>query len=133
MLNRSLTPRRVWTARAIAAFADLLQIVLLPLVMGGAVSPADDVLDVAVGVLMIGLVGWHWAFLPAFVAELVPAMDLAPTWTLAVWLATRNATPVQRRTPRPVDAEDVTDEARPPRPADAEDIPPQMLPPRSGS
>jgi hypothetical protein len=40
---------------------------------------------------MVALVGWHWAFLPAFALELVPAVDLAPTWTLAVFIATRNS------------------------------------------
>ena len=35
------------------------------------------------------LVGWHFAFLPTFVAELVPGVDLIPTWTAAVWLVTR--------------------------------------------
>jgi hypothetical protein len=135
MLNRSLTPRRVWAARAIAAFADLLQWVVFPLVMGGALSPADDVIDIAVGVAMVVLVGWHWAFLPAFVAELMPFVDLAPTWTLAVWLATKDALPTRRRPPRPIEHEEVPPEARrpPPRPVDAEDIPPQALPPRSGS
>jgi len=35
------------------------------------------------------LVGFHWAFLPTFIAELLPFVDLVPSWTLAVWLATR--------------------------------------------
>ena len=30
------------------------------------------------------LLGFHWAFLPAAVAEVVPVVDLAPTWTAAV-------------------------------------------------
>ena len=81
--------RRIWLARAIALAADAVQIVLLPLVMGGAISPVDDILDVAMAIVMIGLLGWHWAFVPAFLAELFPMIDLAPTWTLAVFVATR--------------------------------------------
>jgi hypothetical protein len=38
---------------------------------------------------MVRMVGWHFAFLPTFVAELVPGVDLIPTWTAAVWFATR--------------------------------------------
>jgi hypothetical protein len=30
------------------------------------------------------LVGWHWEFLPSFLGKLVPGVDLAPFWTLAV-------------------------------------------------
>ena len=48
-------------------------------------------IDVATGLLLIWLVGWHWAFLPTFLAELVPFVDLVPTWTLAVMFATRGA------------------------------------------
>ncbi len=81
--------RRFGVALAIAAVADLIQWVLWPLFMLGVASPVDDVLDLAVAAVMVRLVGWHWAFLPAFIAEIVPGVDLVPTWTLAVWIATR--------------------------------------------
>jgi hypothetical protein len=81
--------RRVVAARVIAVAADAVQIGLLPLFAGGAPTGFDAVLDVAVGVTMVALLGWHWAFLPAFAVELVPAVDLAPTWTIAVFIATR--------------------------------------------
>lgn len=84
---------RVWTARLVALAADTLQIVLLPLVMGGAISPVDDVIDVVTAVFLTVLIGWHWSFLPAFVAELVPFVDLVPSWTLAVFIATRGRGP----------------------------------------
>jgi hypothetical protein len=64
--------------------ADALQIFVFPLFAEGALSPADDVLDIAVAGLLVHLVGWHWEFLPAFAAELVPGVDLVPFWTLAV-------------------------------------------------
>ena len=47
-------------------------------------SPADDVLDLAVGGMMVHLLGWHWEFVPSFVAKLVPGVDLVPLWTMAV-------------------------------------------------
>jgi hypothetical protein len=43
---------------------------------------------VTMGVLWF-VVGFHWAFLPSFVTKFLPFVDLAPTWTLAVFLATR--------------------------------------------
>ena len=75
---------RFKTAMVIAIIADALQIAVLPLFVEGALSPADDVLDLAVGVAMVNLVGWHWEFLPSFLAKLVPGVDLVPFWTLAV-------------------------------------------------
>ena len=68
----------------LALAADVLQIFVFPLFAEGALSPADDVLDVAVAAVLVSLLGWHWEFLPAFAAELVPGADLVPFWTLAV-------------------------------------------------
>ena len=85
--------RRVRIARIVAAAADLLQLALFPAVLPGVLSPLDDAIDVAVALLLVWLVGWHLAFLPALAAELVPGVDLVPTWTAAVWLATRKGVP----------------------------------------
>jgi hypothetical protein len=84
-----VTSRRVLAARALAVLADGLQLGLFPLFVGGGLSLANDVLDVVVAGAMIALVGWHWAFVPTFLAELVPGLDLVPTWTMAALLATR--------------------------------------------
>ena len=75
---------RFRTAMMLAVIADALQIVIFPLFVEGALSPADDVLDFGVGALMIHLLGWHWEFLPSFLAKLVPGVDLVPFWTMAV-------------------------------------------------
>ncbi len=83
--------RRVRLARAIALGADFVQIVAFPVFLPGALSPWDDVLDVVVGLLLLWLIGWHWAFLPAFVGELVPGFELFPTWTTAVLFVTRGS------------------------------------------
>jgi hypothetical protein len=72
------------TAMALAIVADALQLVLLPLFVEGALSPADDLLDFGVGAMMVHLLGWHWEFLPSFLAKLVPGVDLVPFWTIAV-------------------------------------------------
>lgn len=82
-------PSRVTIARAIAVTADAVQIGLFPLFSGGWVSPANIVLDTVVCVVLTSLLGWHIAFLPSFLAEGIPFLDLAPTWTLAVLIKTR--------------------------------------------
>jgi hypothetical protein len=51
----------------------------------------DTALDLAVAAILYRLLGWHWALLPTFAAELVPGLDLFPTWTAAVFFMTRKA------------------------------------------
>jgi hypothetical protein len=80
---------RVRMARALGVAADVIQIVAMPLFFQGALAPWNDALDVAIGAAMIALLGWHVAFLPTFVAELIPFVNVFPTWTLAVWFVTR--------------------------------------------
>jgi hypothetical protein len=72
----------------VAVAADATQIVGLPLFAEGALSPADSVLDLVVAAVLIRCLGWHWAFLPTLVAELIPGFDLFPTWTAAVFYVT---------------------------------------------
>jgi len=111
------TRRRILAARILAVVADAVQVGLLPLFAEGAASVVNDLLDAVIAVVMVVLVGWHWAFVPAFFAELVPVVDLAPTWTLAVFIATRRADAAR---PRP------STNADPPQ---AESGPPRSLPP----
>jgi hypothetical protein len=89
--QKSQLPPRVRAARAIAIGADFLQIMVFPAFWPGAASIVNDALDAFVALAMFVLVGWHWAFLPTFLAELIPFFDLVPTWTAAVFLATRGA------------------------------------------
>ncbi|MFZ0735415.1 MAG: hypothetical protein WAM79_24075 [Candidatus Sulfotelmatobacter sp.] len=71
-------------AMLIAVIADILQLAVFPMFVEGAFSPADDLLDLAVGGIMVRLLGWHWEFLPSFLAKLVPGADLIPFWTISV-------------------------------------------------
>jgi hypothetical protein len=75
---------RFRAAMLLAVVADALQLIVFPLFVEGALSPANDVLDFGVGAMMVHLLGWHWEFLPSFLAKLVPGVDLVPFWTLAV-------------------------------------------------
>jgi hypothetical protein len=81
--------RRIWAARAVAVGADLLQWVLLPMFLAGGLEPTTVALDVVVGGVLTWLCGWHVAFLPTAAVELLPAVDLFPTWTAAVWFVLR--------------------------------------------
>ena len=86
---RPISLRRIWIARAIAIVADALEITVFPAFVEGFFSPASDVLDVVVCVALTLLVGWHIAYLPSFIIKAAPFADLAPTWTIAVFIATR--------------------------------------------
>ena len=93
-----MTPRRIWAARGVAILADFIQLVLAPLFFEGGLSAFDAILDLSTAGLLTWLVGWHWAFLPAFISEIIPGIDLIPSWTVAVFVATR-----QRSVPEDAD------------------------------
>ena len=78
------TRSRFRAAMLLAMIADGLQMVLFPIFSEGALSPADDILDVGLALILSRLIGWHWEFLPSFCTKLVPGVDLVPFWTLAV-------------------------------------------------
>jgi hypothetical protein len=75
---------RFQVAMILAIVADALQLVFLPFFVEVAESPADDILDLGVGAALFSLLGWHWEFLPSFLAKLAPGIDLVPFWTMAV-------------------------------------------------
>ena len=88
-MRRDVSPLRLKAAWVVAVGTDALQVFIFPATIEGVFSPVEVVLDfVAMGVLS-WLVGWHWAFLPSIIVELVPGLDLAPTWTIGLAIATR--------------------------------------------
>ena len=93
---------------ALAVLADIVQMAVFPLFVEGAASPADDVLDLCVGGVLSFLLGWHWEFLPSFLAKLVPGVDLVPLWTLAVGNVYRKS----KLAPATVEREGVTIEGK---------------------
>ena len=86
---RSLGSPQQRLAWLVAIVADTLQIVAFPAFFEGAFSPFDIGLDAVVAIVLSRLLGWHWAFLPTIAAELIPGLDLFPTWTAAVYFVTR--------------------------------------------
>lgn len=96
----AISPTRIWIARGLAVATDAVQIALLPATVEGVFSPLADGLDFVMAGALTLLVGWHIAFVPSFLVKLTPVGDLAPTWTMAVFIATRG----RGRTPSPDDS-----------------------------
>jgi len=86
---RSMKSPEERLAWIVAIGADALQWAVMPLFVEGALSPADAVLDAGVAIVLVRLLGWHWAFLPTLMIEALPGADLFPTWTAAVFFVTR--------------------------------------------
>jgi hypothetical protein len=79
--------RAAW---AVALLVDALQLATAPAELAGPVAwLLEGGLDLGAMAVLWALVGFHWAFLPSFVTKLIPFVDLAPTWTLAMLVATR--------------------------------------------
>jgi hypothetical protein len=116
-VRSDVTPQRVRAARALAMIADLTQIGLFPIFIEGGFSLANDVVDVVIGATLSWLVGWHWAFLPSLLAELVPGLNLAPTWTAAVLFATQMPAGDRPVPPSPAGGAVIDVEAKPLKPA----------------
>ena len=72
-----LTRRRVVLAAAVALAADGIQLALGPL--GWAFI--DEIIDAIAMFLISLLIGFHPLLLPTFLVELVPVVDMLPSWT----------------------------------------------------
>jgi hypothetical protein len=86
----SLSKTRLRVAWAIALAVDAIQLATAPAELGGPpVWFIEGAVDLVAMAVLWAVVGFHWAFLPSFATKLLPFVDIAPTWTLAVFLATR--------------------------------------------
>ena len=72
-----LTRQRIVSAFAVAVATDALQMLMGPL----GITFADEVLDVIAMILTWRLLGFHALLLPTFVLEILPIVDVLPTWT----------------------------------------------------
>lgn len=72
-----LTRNRIRLAYAVVIAADALQLLLGPL---GLVF-VDQVIDVMAMICTVALLGFHPLLLPTFIVELIPLVDMLPTWT----------------------------------------------------
>jgi hypothetical protein len=76
----ALSRRRMWIAMGVAVVADALQLMLGPL----GFAFFDEIIDVIAALILWRLIGFHWLLLPTFVVELVPVVDMLPTWIACV-------------------------------------------------
>ena len=88
-MRDSISPLRLKAAWVVAVGMDALQVFFFPVTVEGGFSPVADGFDFVAMALLWALVGWHWAFLPSIIVKVIPVMDLAPTWTIALAIASR--------------------------------------------
>jgi hypothetical protein len=111
-----ISKKRKLVALLVAGAADLTQGVLFPLFIQGAFSPFDWAVDIATTVTLLAVVGFKARLAIAFATELIPGLDLFPTWTALV-LSLPVDEPPPAGTPMAgevIEAEVVPDEALPP-------------------
>lgn len=104
-----LTRRRMWMAFGVAIGTDALQLALGPL----GWTFIDEIFDVAAMVATCLLLGFHPLLLPTFLIELVPVVDMVPTWTGCVALVVALRKAGAKAPPMPAPAS--TGEPPPPR------------------
>ena len=73
----ALTRWRIWLAFVVAVVADGLQLLSGPI--GWLVF--DEVIDLLAMGLSCWLLGFHPLLLPTLVLEIIPVVDMLPTWT----------------------------------------------------
>jgi hypothetical protein len=86
----TLNKIRIWLAFGVAVVADLLELPItyiesfhfqIIFLFGEFM---DIILDFAVMGIMTLLLGWNWAFLPSFFIEVIPEVDICPSWVASV-------------------------------------------------
>jgi hypothetical protein len=91
----AITRPRIVSAFAVAVATDALQILLGPF----GITFADEVLDVIAMILTWRLLGFHLLLLPTFLLEILPVIDVLPTWTACVGLVVATRKREQTETP----------------------------------
>lgn len=83
-----VTASRARLALALAVVVDAIQLPLQGASLTGiGTLPAeaiDLVIDAATALIISRLIGFHWTLLPTLALELIPFVDLAPTWFVCV-------------------------------------------------
>jgi hypothetical protein len=67
---------------AVAVVVDAIQVPLTGASLTGI--GIDLAIDAVTAFALTRLVGFHWALLPTLALELIPFIDIAPTWTACV-------------------------------------------------
>jgi hypothetical protein len=84
----ALTRNRIILAFAIGVIADMIQFPIIAFEATGIFSIPGELADFLVDCLVMAattmLLGFHWMLLPTLFAEVIPGLDLLPTWTACV-------------------------------------------------
>jgi hypothetical protein len=86
ILRPPISHRRKALALTIAGIADMIQLLVIPAFIEGAASPLNDIVDVLTALLLTAVCGFKWQFVFAFFMELIPGLDLLPTWSAVALL-----------------------------------------------
>ena len=93
MPKPELTKNRILAAYAVAIIADLIELPITAAETTVVAAPAAEgfafVVDAIVFGIMTKLLGFHWLLLPSFFVEVVPGLDLLPTWIGCVFYVVR--------------------------------------------
>jgi len=83
-----LTRKRILLAFVLAAIADIMQFPITVSEATGVFSLPGELADLFVDCVLMAattmLLGFHWMLLPTLFLEIVPGLDLLPTWTACV-------------------------------------------------
>lgn len=83
-----VTAGRARLALALAVLVDAIQLPLQGASLTGiGTLPAEAIdlaIDAATALVISRLIGFHWTLLPTLALELIPFVDLAPTWFVCV-------------------------------------------------
>ena len=109
MARPPLTRSRVITAFFIAAVADVIQFPITAGEATGLFAVPAELVDLAVDAIVMAattfLLGFHWALLPTLLVEVIPGIDLIPTWTASVayvlWTRKKQPPPPHFSSPPP--------------------------------
>jgi hypothetical protein len=84
MEKPKLTRNRIRAAYAIAVIADVLELPITAVEITVAGAPSGELAAFVVDCIVMGamtkLLGFHWTFMPSFCVEVIPGLDLLPTW-----------------------------------------------------
>jgi hypothetical protein len=81
---QAISGRRKMIAAFVAGLSDLAQVIFFPAFVEGAASPFELALDATTALVILLIVGFKWRLAIALALELVPGVDLFPTWTAVV-------------------------------------------------
>jgi hypothetical protein len=68
----------------VAVISDVSQWFFFPVLSEGAASPFEVALDALTALVILLIVGVQWRLVIAMAAELVPGLDMFPTWAAVV-------------------------------------------------